>query len=76
LNDFVQELEIRVFEKVDNINYRQIAFKTFSTDYETGTKVITTILDGGKFDMKLTFQSVIVEGSVKNVPFTVRKITR
>lgn len=76
LNDFVQELEIRVFEKIDNINYRQMAFKTFPTDYETGAKAITVVLDGGKADMKFTFKSTVQEGSVKNALFTIRETTR
>lgn len=71
-SNLLQITTLRVFEKIDGSNYRQISEKVFPTDYETGTQGVVIILDGSGQDMKITLQSSIAEGSAKNIPGSVR----
>ena len=72
----VNETTIRVYEKIDGINYRQLSQKIFPTEYETGTEAVIVVLDGAGQDMKITLESSVAEGSAKTIPGTVRDEVR
>jgi len=71
-SDLLQVTTIRVSEKIDGVNYRQLSQKVFPTDFETGDQAVIIILDGGRQDMRITLQSSVAEGSAKNIPGTTR----
>lgn len=71
-SNLAQITTIRVFEKIDGSNYRQISQKVFPTDYEIGTLGVVIILDGSGQDMKITLESSIAEGSAKNIFGSIR----
>jgi len=76
-NNIDQITIIRVSEKADGVNYRQIGeSRTFPTDYGTNTKIVRIVLDGAGQDMKITLQSQTAEGSNKTIPGTVRDTIR
>ena len=76
-NNILQNTIIRVFEKADENNFRQIGeSRTFPTDYGTDTKIVRIVLDGAGQDMKITLQSETAEGGEKTIPGTVRDTIR
>ncbi len=75
LSLITKDLQVKVQERTDGVNYRIKTFKTFPTDFRSGQKTITPVLEGTGNDIKLTFQSPVAEGSDKNVPLTIRVTT-
>jgi len=71
-SNFSEITTIRVFERIDGVNYRQLSKKLFPDDYETGTEAVIIILDGAGQDMKITLQSATVEPGIVTIPGTVR----
>ncbi len=63
---------IRTFEKADGVIYRQISRRVFPDDYEQDTQIVRVILNGAGQDMKITLQSLVDEGSGKQINGTVR----
>ena len=69
---FSQLTTIRVSEKIDGTNYRQLSEKEFPTDFEANNTAVIIVLDGAAQDMKITLQSAVAEGSATTVPGTTR----
>lgn len=67
-----QVTTIRVFERTDGVNYRQLSQRVFPTDYEPGSQLVIIVLDGAAQDMKITLESSVMEGSPTIIPGTVR----
>ena len=66
--NITQDTTIRVFEKVDDTNYRPVSEKLWPTDFPANAEDIVVNLNGKDIDQKITFQSLVLEGSIKNVP--------
>jgi len=75
LDTIGENIIVKIFEKVDGTNYTQVRDALFDPTYVTGDfdddiKIVEVDLNGGGQDMKLTLQSVVLEGSNVIVPFT------
>lgn len=74
-----QGVLIKVREKVDGSTYRTMDAAMYETDFITAASVkagVVIELDGKGRDMKVTMQSILTEGSSKNVPYAYRRIIR
>jgi hypothetical protein len=71
LSNLAQANTLREYVKVDGVNYQQISSKIFPTDYDPLTKVATFYYPQKGVAYKITMQSSVLEGGVKNVPFRV-----
>ena len=76
MSNFGESTTVRVYDKVDGTNYRQVSQKIYPDDYETGTEVATFVLDGAGQDMKVTLQSAVAEGGATSVPADIRSTIR
>jgi len=66
--NITQDTTIRVYEKVDDTNYRSVSQKLWTTDFPTNAEDAVVNLNGKDIDQKVTFQSAVLEGSIKSVP--------
>lgn len=65
-SNLIQKIKIRIYEKVDGITYRLAQSATFPNNFDGDQANVT--LDGKGRDLKLTLQSLVAEGSVRNIP--------
>lgn len=66
----VNSTTFTIFRKVDFINYKLDKITVYPDDFDSEIKGIPFTLDGVGGDMKITIQSSIAEGSVKNLDFS------
>lgn len=69
-----QDFTIRIKEKMDGTNYEVQSQSLFPDDYDTGIESIVINLQGKGRDQIITFQSVITEGSDRDIPFSRRDV--
>ncbi len=68
MNALTQNTTVRVYEKVDGTTYRLASEKIFPTDFPSNIKDVIVNLNGKNIDMKITFQSAVLEGASRNIP--------
>lgn len=71
-NNLTQSSTFRIYEKVDGVNYRLVNSLVFPTEVPANAKVVNLTWSPKGRDVKVTLQSAIVEGSIKNVPYARR----
>jgi|GEM_PF-3510774 len=69
VNNLAQVTTIREYEQVDGANYRELSASVFPADFDAGAKAVSYTFKQANSLYKITFQSSIVEGGVKNVPY-------
>jgi hypothetical protein len=69
MSNLTQVNTVREYTKVDGANYRQIAAKTFPTDFDSGTKAVLLSFTQKDSLYKVTLKASVAEGSAKDVPW-------
>lgn len=69
---FAQITTIRVYERINTINYRIIGLAIYPTDFATGVTGVTIVTDGAGQDMKISLESATQEGAIRTVKGTTR----
>jgi len=66
---FAQDVIVREYERIDGVNYREVSYKTFPTDFDTGCEAVYIEFIQANADYRVTFQSVVSEGVAISVPY-------
>lgn len=74
--NITQQTLIRVFEKVDGTVYDQLGDTVTFPDDFGDAKALIIVLDGAGQDMKITLESLVAEGSAKDIEASVRDTIR
>jgi len=69
LNELAQSTMIRAYLQVDGANYRLNDLAVYPADFPAGAKVVSFRLSPVSIKMKVTLQSVVGEGVVRNIPW-------
>lgn len=71
-NALTQVTTFRFYEKVDGANYRLYNAVVYPTDVPTNVKVVPFEWSPKGRDVKITAQSSVVEGAIRNIPYARR----
>jgi hypothetical protein len=69
MSNLTQVNTVREYTKVDGANYRQIAAKTFPTDFDSGTKAILLSFTQKDSLYKVTLKASVAEGAARDIPW-------
>jgi len=69
LSELTQKAIIRTYAKVDGVNYRLIAAKTFPDEFDAGAKDVLISFKQKNVDYKITLQSAALEGATRSIPY-------
>lgn len=69
LSALTQDATIRTYIQVNGANYRLNDLAEFPTDFPTGTDAVALRLSSSSVKMKVTLQSTIAEGAVRDIPW-------
>jgi hypothetical protein len=71
LNALAQNMNVKTYSQIDGANYRQVAFKVFPTDFDTGTKsvILVHLQKNSLFRVGLT--SAVAEGVAVDIPYRI-----
>lgn len=69
LNALTQDITIRIYEQIDDANYRLIDSAVFPTDFPTDAKGVPIELYSTSVALKITLQSSVTEGASRNIPY-------
>lgn len=68
LSNLTQNTNIREYEKVDGVNYRELSNKLWPTQFDTGCTGVSFSFTQADAAYKITLQSTIAEGADRSVP--------
>lgn len=71
-NTLVQDCTIKVYHKIDGINYREYDSFSWATTEEDGVLLKNIVINN---DWKITVTSTVAQGSIVAIPYNVIKTT-
>jgi hypothetical protein len=68
MTNMTQSVTVRIYEKTDGTNYRQVTRGIYPTEFSPN-EVIAIEITGKGMDNKITVQSGVTEGDARDIPW-------